>query len=295
MDMATGMDRAEEMRFFQPWGAFSDQATLEGYGVRKRYPKCMRCGAVKLKDHPDFKDCMGRCDCCGSSMAHIGEMCSQTWASMKWHMEHNGWLPDDVQFRPTPEQCAEFAKVDPYFGRIVPLQEIIQAPAGQGTKRKADDRDDEVEKAAAARRDEVRVQQLKRLQAAADGLTRALNAQKIATQQAEALAWERGRTNDQQSEELENLRLVVTKKEAATKRPLKTNRELVEEIRSVKDAESRREESNRLAMEKNAARIGRFDLMDWDDGSVSRTTDDSSNEDSKEAPKKGPDHGQEHL
>ncbi|KAH6878642.1 hypothetical protein BKA58DRAFT_99360 [Alternaria rosae] len=117
-------------RFFQPWGAFSDQATLEGYGVRKRYPKCMRCGAVKLKDHPDFKDCMGRCDCCGSSMAHIGEMCSQTWASMKWHMEHNGWLPDDVQFRPTPEQCAEFAKVDPYFGRIVPLQEIIQAPAG---------------------------------------------------------------------------------------------------------------------------------------------------------------------
>lgn len=271
---------------------------------------------------------MGRCDCCGSLMAHIGEMCSQTWASMKWHMEHNGWLPADVQFRPAPEQCAEFAKVDPYFGRIVPLQEIIQAPAGQGMKRKADDRDGEVVKAAAARRDEVRVQQLKRLQAIADELTRALNAQKIATQQAEALSWERGRTNDQQSEELENLRLVVAKKEAATKQSLKTNRELVEETRSVKDAESRREESNRLAMEKmqraldgsvreatslksqlahmtrrheqkdqkmQILGLGDGDLMDWDDGSVSGTTDDSSDEDSKEGPKKGPDHGQEHL
>ncbi|KAI4618709.1 hypothetical protein J4E80_005311 [Alternaria sp. BMP 0032] len=143
----------------------------------------------------------------------------------------------------------QLAKKDAYFERLVPVAEMNQEQEGRGTKRKAEDFEVEIEKAVSARRDEVRSDQLKRIKARADMLTLELDAQNIATQQAQKLAFERQIAIDQQGKELEKLRSVVAKKETASKQSLDTNLKLAEKIQSVKDAERRRDESNRLAIE----------------------------------------------
>ncbi|KAI8941719.1 hypothetical protein NX059_002926 [Plenodomus lindquistii] len=121
---------------------YVDQAVLGSRGSRGQYQNCLRCGQPRgAANHRDFVNCKKLCDCCGSATEHIGEACPRIYASTKWWTEHHGYVPENVQIRPTEAQRERLAKEDSWFEtNPAPVKELMSA-VQSAKKRPAKDDD----------------------------------------------------------------------------------------------------------------------------------------------------------